>query len=479
MCNCNNYCHETKPEIKFFNDPENVSWISSNPAETTLFEETLDICEKSHISVESTIAAELIADGNNDDPTYNCYKLYVNDKIVSRAGYETGYDSVNVQSLPPRLETSSLTWSGTKCKKITVKLTAQVIGAGASAIDNKVSEFKGSKGAFMRIITIPNSFKDGYDPCKTCNDCPRADFFNNPQRTSWTQTDGEVTLFKKSVSNNQFSLFFSIATEMNFVSAPFLGTAYNIYRLYVDDKLVAQSGYQGSFDMGLTLYNKFETSTLAWSGCAKDGCSCYVCCYKNVNPKIKIKVTVELISELNFTSDVNNLTGNFQGCKGAFLRVLSLSQNKNECCDYNGPKTLFFNKPKTLRWVPNDGEVDIFNEKVKLGKCGQLSIDSTLAVESEFREPTTAYNTYKLYIDGKQVGVAGYEPYSLAADIGPKLETSALIYGGQINKCGGTVHIRITAQLVDESGHDIAANIDNEQGNFDGAKGAFLSVLTL
>lgn len=150
----------------------------------------------------------------------------------------------------------------------------------------------------------------------------------------------------------------------------------------------------------------------------------------------------------------------------------------------------FFNDPIKKSWVIADNEVVLFDRKICLSDEQQAMVDVSIA--SQIVNPTgdnstvNAYNVYKLYINGEQVSQSGYEAES--DTFAPNLETSNLIWGGCINQdcnncCGPSLHVRVSTQLISSGSGTapatVSSNIDNSNGSFLGAKGAFLRVFIL
>lgn len=158
------------PKILFFDTPTTLQWNIGNN-EVILYEEKIKLNNSKLINVDSTIAAEITsADSFTGINTFNTYRLYINERLVSVAGYETDVDIV----LGPNLETSSLIWGGKvipnnttqnyfkknkKSKKyVNIKVTAQLktsLGSlVTSNVDNSIGRFIGAKGAFLRVTIL-------------------------------------------------------------------------------------------------------------------------------------------------------------------------------------------------------------------------------------------------------------------------------------------------------------------------------------
>ncbi len=152
-----------------------------------------------------------------------------------------------------------------------------------------------------------------------CDCCKKkkVHFFSHPEVSSWTVQDGEVTLFEeclRSHSDGEALVDVSIAAEITNNDA--LSNVFNAYRLYINDKKVANSGFEATRNQYYGENPSLETSNLIWGGCTRDPCSC--------DKRFKVKVTVQLIAVTgtapNTSSNINN-SGNFKEAKGAFLRI--------------------------------------------------------------------------------------------------------------------------------------------------------------
>lgn len=132
-------------------------------------------------------------------------------------------------------------------------------------------------------------------------------FFNTPLITSWTPASGEVILFKKYVKlykSNSFLLDTSITAEIT-------DAGFNTYRLYIDGVQKEQSGYEAEAPQ---FAPNVDTCSMTWGGSFKnDNC---------VEIKITAQLTAEAGSQPSIMSDIDNTIGQFQGTKGAFLRVV-------------------------------------------------------------------------------------------------------------------------------------------------------------
>jgi hypothetical protein len=158
MCECNN----KRKKIFFFDHPKKNSWTLADN-EVTIFDECINLCGQDEILVDVAIAAELI-DNNVPLGVYNVYRLYINGKKVATGGYEAEIS----QTYAPNFNTNSLIWGG--CVKdpccfsrtVDVKVTVQLLRSSStntqtdtsSNVNNAVSNFKGAKGAFLRVAFI-------------------------------------------------------------------------------------------------------------------------------------------------------------------------------------------------------------------------------------------------------------------------------------------------------------------------------------
>ena len=214
----------------------------------------------------------------------------VNGKEVGHAGFESEEDVVG-----PDLETSSLIWSGNIGKKNELNILVLTnTNAISSNVNPAIGSFGEAKGAFLSVIV---------DNCSNS----LTTFKDQPTIKSWNDTNGEVILYDEIVKiKNNINVNASIAS---FLSG---ANRYNIYRLYINEKQIGQGGYESD-----TFAPNLETSMLIWGSTLKDLYDCHNC----NNPKIRVKVTAQLIG--SGSSNVDNETGSFQGSKGAFLSVFS------------------------------------------------------------------------------------------------------------------------------------------------------------
>src|SRR3990170_7033686 len=122
---CTTNCCKKKPEVLFFDKPKNLEWNSGDLDETIIFDKKIKLCSKTNVNIESTISAQTIF-GDIAPIIYNAYKLYVDGKLVSQAGFQPDVEQYSEENLN-HIETSSLTWSGIKCCCFNVKVTAQLL----------------------------------------------------------------------------------------------------------------------------------------------------------------------------------------------------------------------------------------------------------------------------------------------------------------------------------------------------------------
>lgn len=148
---------------------------------------------------------------------------------------------------------------------------------------------------------------------------PFIKFVKSPLLNMWTVNSTEVTLFEELVAvsaNRQVAIDSVISAE---ISGLTVGdnddpvTAYNVYKLYINNVKVAQSGYEADTDQYAP---NLATCSLIWGGNTSHTMT-------NV-----IKVTAQLIqqgiSSTEASSNISNSIGNFKGAKCASLRILVL-----------------------------------------------------------------------------------------------------------------------------------------------------------
>ena len=140
--------------VEFFDDPKVKEWSNIGPIDgVILFKKKIYLGKHKYLLVDSAIAAEIVKNPDNISPPhpYLTYKLFVDGIQRAQAGYES-----ESTIFAPNLETSSLIWGGKiKHKKcITIKVTAKLTNNGTANVDNLIGEFKGSKGAFLRVTKL-------------------------------------------------------------------------------------------------------------------------------------------------------------------------------------------------------------------------------------------------------------------------------------------------------------------------------------
>ena len=133
----------SKTSIKYFQNPLSLIWIDG---EVTLFEQTIYLHDKRTILIDASITSEIM-----NGPGYNTFRLYIDNVQVTQGGYEA-----ELPVFAPNLSEVSLTYGdklSCRRRKVTVKVTAQITGAGAASnVDNTIGRFIGTKGAFLRIF---------------------------------------------------------------------------------------------------------------------------------------------------------------------------------------------------------------------------------------------------------------------------------------------------------------------------------------
>jgi|694.fasta_scaffold49812_4 hypothetical protein len=141
-------------------------------------------------------------------------------------------------------------------------------------------------------------------------------FLKTPKLNTWTEADNEITLFEEIICLGPcrlVSIDSMICAEISgLTSSDSNPSAYNTYRLYIDNVQVCQSGFEAETD---ELAPNLANSTLMWGG--------NISCKHSIIVKVTAQLTVTVPSESLVSSNVNNSVGNFQGSKGSALRVLT------------------------------------------------------------------------------------------------------------------------------------------------------------
>ncbi len=134
-------------------------------------------------------------------------------------------------------------------------------------------------------------------------------FLNAPKRKRWTKADREVILFDEQINlsvTKQLLADVSITAEIT--NSP---SAYNRYRLYINNKQVTQGGYESEADL---FAPNLASTSLTWGGKVTSSCDCNFIF-------ARVKVTVQTFGTGNPSSNVDNSSGNFRGAKACVLRV--------------------------------------------------------------------------------------------------------------------------------------------------------------
>jgi len=128
--------------------PPNIIGSSNTGSglEVVLFDESVKLAGDpiQVVLIDTAISAE------TNNPGYNTYRLYIDGQQKTQGGFQ---DSGN------NLGSVSLTWAEhASCKhQLCVKVTAQLVTTGSqvtSNVDNNIGNFRGSKGATLRIVTF-------------------------------------------------------------------------------------------------------------------------------------------------------------------------------------------------------------------------------------------------------------------------------------------------------------------------------------
>ena len=153
--------------------------------------------------------------------------------------------------------------------------------------------------------------------CKNVN--PFIKFVKAPLLHTWIVADLEVTLFEEKVlisAGRQVAIDSVISAEISGLTVnenddPV--TAYNVYKLYINNVQVSHSGFEADTDQYAP---NLSSCSLMWGGNTS---------HTTTNT---IKVTAQLIQQGNSStianSNVSNSIKNFRGAKGASLRIMVL-----------------------------------------------------------------------------------------------------------------------------------------------------------
>lgn len=148
------------------------------------------------------------------------------------------------------------------------------------------------------------------------------------------------------------------------------------------------------------------------------------------------------------------------------------------------PTVKLITRPKNFSWLPNKKTI-VFEEMICLEKCRSLVVDCHISAEISNLVPNpntgnaSAYNVYKLFIDGVQVGQSGFE--AEADKYAPNLGTASLMWSGSVS-CYSCINVKVTAELKVTDASDVyipISNINNALGGFQGAKGASLRLMII
>lgn len=147
----------------------------------------------------------------------------------------------------------------------------------------------------------------------------------------------------------------------------------------------------------------------------------------------------------------------------------------------------FFNKPKINTWIESDKEIILFQEVISVCNGERVNVDTSITAEvvglscnCKKKVPRTAFNTFRLYINGCRVTQSGFEVNHESS-----LDSASMTWSGRMSG-RKTLVITVTAQLtidVCTCCHPsptntalVSSNVSNLTGNFKGTKGAFLRV---
>jgi hypothetical protein len=145
--------HEKFSKIKFLNEPVTTSWIASD-GEVILFERKVSIKKLKNMNIDFIANAEIV-----DGPAYNVYRLYIDGSRVIQVAH-TGF-IIQSSTYDPSIESGEIIWGNNfenHISHVTIKITTQLLQTGTNAsysnVDNTIGNYKGFKGAFLRITLL-------------------------------------------------------------------------------------------------------------------------------------------------------------------------------------------------------------------------------------------------------------------------------------------------------------------------------------
>lgn len=293
---CKSFCLKPFPESTRVH-------LDSNPLTNTYTTESklFDVQTPVDPALNIIVATDFVISAERTLNGHDTYRMKIQDTAVGQVGYESGVASMQDA---PRLHTSMITWGGhdLRAKKLSTTVEA-ASSAGQSNVDNTIGNFQGSKSASLRILSFPAPKKCQLAKCIPtvtgyCN-APPIFFSNVPMALSYGTV--ETTLFDEKFllpGGKIGTIFatFTISSERTF-------NGLDTYRLYVDGTQIVQGGYDSE---GPTFAPDLSASMLIWNEQRKGG-------------PVSIRVTAQSSSQ---PSNIDNSIGNFQGAKGASLRIL-------------------------------------------------------------------------------------------------------------------------------------------------------------
>lgn len=142
------------PKVTFLSLPENKSFNQLD-GEVTIYQITVPLSGTKQLMVDASLSGELVT---TDEGVTVTFRLYIDGRQAAQAGYEG-----ETAASSPSLQTCGITFGSnmahTSKANVTVRLTGRVTGGTGSAcpacnFDNAIQSFRGSKGAFLRILVF-------------------------------------------------------------------------------------------------------------------------------------------------------------------------------------------------------------------------------------------------------------------------------------------------------------------------------------
>lgn len=142
------------PKVVFLSAPVNKSFNQTN-GEVTLFETIVPLTGTKQVMIDTALFGELIT---SDDQVTVTYRLYINGRQAAQGG-DNGGTAVSSPFLLPVTIPFGSNMGSTTTTNITVRVTGRITGGTGSTtpavnFDNTIQSFRGSKGAFLRILVF-------------------------------------------------------------------------------------------------------------------------------------------------------------------------------------------------------------------------------------------------------------------------------------------------------------------------------------